>query len=98
MISGKRGKYFVDCATTPINDVRWLKGGGGWITKYINIKSTTVYVPSSKLGLSHPSLASEFTVLEKSLALCLLCGLDNVRVYYIGVVVRKGIHEKGSAR
>jgi len=28
-------------------------------TKYIDIKSTTVYVPSSELGLSHPSLASE---------------------------------------
>ncbi len=66
-------------------------------TKYLYIKSTTVYVPSSKLGLSHPlsrqrvcpsprnrgggaSQAgeglgeSQFRRLEKSLALCLLCG------------------------
>jgi hypothetical protein len=26
----------------------------GYGTKYVNIQSTTVYVPSSELGLSHP--------------------------------------------
>jgi hypothetical protein len=73
--------------------------GTGRATKYIYIKSTTVNVPSSELGLSHllsrqrvyPSLRyqrgggahspagkglgeSQFRRLEKSLALCLLCG------------------------
>jgi hypothetical protein len=73
-------------------------------TKYICIKSTTVYVPSSELGLSHPPLLpasvplppepkgggahspagkglgeSQFRRLEKSLALCLLCGVTKER-------------------
>jgi hypothetical protein len=79
-----------------------LQLSNGPCTKYIYIKSTTVYVPSSELGLSqlapNPSLASEcapppgtkgegvhsptgvgmgesqFRRLEKSIALCLLCG------------------------
>jgi hypothetical protein len=62
----------------------------GHTTKYIYIKSTTVYVPSSELGLSHPlsprnqreahspggkgSGESQFRRLDKRLALCLLCG------------------------
>ncbi len=54
MIRGKKGKYFIDYAKRPNNDVIWLKGGRAGITKYINIKSTTVYVPSSELGLSLP--------------------------------------------
>jgi hypothetical protein len=40
-------------------------------TKYVYIKSTTVYVPSSELGLSRPSPNSDDW--RKSLALCLLC-------------------------
>jgi hypothetical protein len=68
-------------------------------TKYVYIKSTTVYVSSSELGLSHPLShqrecpspknqrggvhspavevlgESQFLRLEKSLALCLLCGI-----------------------
>jgi hypothetical protein len=72
----------------------------GFSTKYIYLQSTTVYVPSSELGLSHPlsrqracpSLRtggggsfspageglgeSQFQRLEKSLALCLLCGFQ----------------------
>jgi hypothetical protein len=30
-----------------------------YTTKYVYVKSTTVFVPSSELGLSQPSLASE---------------------------------------
>ncbi len=30
------------------------------VTKYIYIKSTTVYAPSSELGLSQPSIASVY--------------------------------------
>ncbi len=73
------------------------------ITKYRYLKSITVYVPSSELGLSHPLSrqrvcpspqnqregghtrlrvrgwgSPQFRRLEKSLALCILCGRDNV--------------------
>jgi hypothetical protein len=54
-------------------------GDGGWvmaeITEYVYMKSTTVYVPSSALGLPQ-SLACNFDDWRKSLALCLLCGRD----------------------
>jgi hypothetical protein len=51
-------------------------------TKYIHIQSTTVYVPSSELGLSHPFSRQRvrsggspnwFDDWRKSLAICLLC-------------------------
>jgi hypothetical protein len=42
------------------------------------IEYHSVYVPSSELGLAHPSLADD---LRKSLALCLLCGVE----YYLMV-------------
>jgi hypothetical protein len=55
-------------------------------TKSIYLKSTTVYVPSSELGLSHllsrlqgEGLGeSQFRRLEKSLALCLPYSVDNL--------------------
>ncbi len=31
MIRGKKGKYFIDYAKRPNNDVLWLKGEGGGI-------------------------------------------------------------------
>jgi hypothetical protein len=45
------------------------------ITKYVYIKSTTVYVHSSALGLPQ-SLTCNSDDWRKSLALCLLCGRD----------------------
>jgi hypothetical protein len=54
-------------------------GDGGWvmaeITKYVYMKSTPVYVPSSELGLPQ-SLTCNSDDWRKSLALCLLCGRD----------------------
>ncbi len=46
----------------------------GPITKYVYMKSTTVHVPSSELGLSQPLSRHNSDDWRKSLALCLLCG------------------------
>ncbi len=72
-----------------------VKGRRGWGHKVHKYKEYYSVCPLVGIGTLPPPL-SLASVLEKSLALCLLCGWDNV--YYIGVVVRKGRYEKGSAR
>jgi hypothetical protein len=67
-----------------------VKGRRGWDHKVHEYKEYHSVCPLVGIETLSPPLSLA------SLALCLLCVWENV--YYIGVVMRKEIYEKGSAR